>query len=187
MSRPQPVHELRSHIQELSMPILTEDVAHDVAAFSLFSWPPNPALTAVQLSARGVLLLNNIIGIGLCFAAGARPYQSPIYFVGGSFMAASLLLVPFMLLWNSRLFRTSVHRNQGGSEQLEHNTVKGTDRKSAPTGILRLAALIDCGGLLSFLIIYPVMVLDAQHSRRSYYRSNKVLFSYATVTCLVSL
>ena len=163
------------------MPTLAAHTS-DVSARPLFSWPPHPALTAFQLAARGALLLNNIIGIGLCFAAGAEHNHASVY-VGGSFMVAACLLVPGLLCWNLKMLRKSSTGSRSGYEQLESDELQAMTKNSPRTHILKVAAFIDFLGFVSFVVIYPITVKDAQYS----WYGTTVLMSYATVSCLIAL
>ncbi|KAK5080235.1 hypothetical protein LTR24_008588 [Lithohypha guttulata] len=78
-----------------------------------------PALTIVQIVGRSGLLVNNVVGVALCFAAGATTYSGHAsFYVGGSFEVVSLLLVPIILTWNMRMLRNSSNRDMQGYERL---------------------------------------------------------------------
>jgi len=163
------------------MPTFTAH-APDVSARPLLSWQPHPTLTAFQLAARGALLLNNIIGIGLCFAAGTAQNRASFY-VGGSFMVASWLLVPGLLYWNFQTLRKNSTGSKSGYEQLESNQLQDVLKTSARTRILKVAAFIDFLGSVSFGVVYPITVINAQQS----WYGPTVLMSYASVSCLIPL
>lgn len=127
----------------------------------LFSWPPNPALTSAQITLRFGLLLNSIIGTGLCFGAFDRGWDHPASTaIGGSFMIVSMLLTPLLLLWNIRLLRGK-KISPKSYQQLP------VDEDLAPINpriaVLKLATTIDLLGFCAFLVMLPVMMNDRNY------------------------
>ena len=170
--------------EKLNMSASTTGMTVDIPARSLFSWPPSPALTIVQIVGRSGLLLNNVVGVALCFAAGANTYSGHAsFYVGGSFAVVSLLLVSIILIWNIRMLRNSSSRDMQGYERLESNEMDGSGRQASRLGMLMFATSIDILGLLAFLLVFPFTVVDAGDN---WYGSN-LLESYASVTCLPPL
>lgn len=159
------------------------DTTVDSYARPLFSWPPNPAMTLIQVMSRSGLLLNSFISLGLCFAAGATTAGSkaPFYF-GGIFASILLLPTSLILLWNLRMLRNGPSKGKRDYEQLKSNTTNVVGRSSSRLGMLKLAAFIDLVGLVLFLIVYPSTAIGAAHSPRW---GSPLLRSYASVTCLI--
>lgn len=149
---------------------------------SLFSWPPNPALTGFQAGTRVLLLLNDAIGIGLCLAAGIKRRHGASANFAGIFMCAACALVFIQLRWNIRTLRgVNDMRKQYGL--LDTEDKQDPDQKPTGTRMLKFSTKVDLLGFLAFLVVYPIMVSEAYNT----YRGLAVLYSYASVSALIPL
>lgn len=142
---------------------------------SLFSWPPSPSLVSFQLLIRVILLLVNIIGTGLCFATAVsyRYDGATLGWVTGSFQSVSIVVMPWLILWNHRIIR-----------RLSINHMSGEKQAHPQFGnkILQFVTFVDAIAFVAYVIVYGVfMDTTVSHS----WWGNAVLASHASVTVLV--
>jgi len=164
---------------------------NDARARPLFSWPPNPAMCQFQITARSTLFLNNIVGIGLCFAGAARladAYSELVsLYIAGAFQSTAFLLHLFILRWNLRIMRNSSRSTGQGYERVETSETNSIERRSRRIGMLRFVSFIDLLGFVAYLSIYPVVMHDVQITLWEGPWGQNPLPSYASATCVVSL
>lgn len=151
---------------------------------SLCSWPPSPSLLQLHLLARGVLVLNNIIGLSLLFAVGTDGYgDEPSAIVGGSFLTTSLAVTPLVMLWNRKLLKR-VRKQNGPYQQLSD----GDDQMPRiKVKALKLVTSLDALGAVAFFSVFFPCILEA--SNPEWWRSDSqyfVTYSYGTVALLVA-
>lgn len=167
------------------MPAFTENVASDASSTSVCSWPPSPAMACSQITARGVMLLNTVIGIGLCFAAYSNDHSKVSFLLSGVLMIILCFVVPILLFRSIKMFKASRPTNEQGYDQLESKGRPLGSRTISSSG-LKLTIFVDFTCFVLFLSCFLFEVKDAEDLDR-WYEHNTILMSYASVTTLVSL
>lgn len=157
---------------------------HSAPPPSLFSWPPNPALLSLHLLARGIVILTDMIGFSVLFAAGfaweVADRTSAI--VGGSFLLAAMIITPFMMLWNARVLKRA--------KKMHHKQQQKQDGDKSPpkwgTKALKFITCLDGLGALIFLIVFFPVIVGAGAGGRWWDTgaSTRIMYTYGSVSCL---
>lgn len=154
----------------------------------LCSWPPSPTLLRIHLLTRSILLLTDTIGFSILLAIGiTETSASPI--VAATFLLVSLVITPFMMLWNRKfLKRVTKTKTKGHYQQLDDNEKDDPPPRFGLTG-LKLFTFIEGFGAVAYIAVYPPLM--AMQSRdywgwgndAHYYTS----YSYGSVSVLISM
>lgn len=148
------------------------------------SWPPSPGLLQVQLSARALVLLTDVIGLSLLFAVGSENGDAPA-FVSASFLTTSLTITPLIMLWNKQLLRRV--------RKLRHKQSQFQDAdKSAPrfkTKFLRFSTFLEGFGAIAFFAVFFPAIHSAAGGDNWWWSSAsaRVTYAYGTVSILCAL
>ena len=141
---------------------------------TIFAWPPHPTVLTFYILARTTLIVNSIIGMGICFAS-----DFPAAIVAGSFHAISTAILPGLLFWSIRHFRAAL-RHEMTMKSAGHAVLDNPRQPGLK--ILKMATFLDALGILGFTIAYPLF-MDGAHN----YSWEYVKEDYASVTVLIPL
>lgn len=157
---------------------------HSAPPAGLCSWPPSPALLSIHLIVRTIVVISDLSGIVLLFIAstewGVEDHGAGI--VGGSFLIVSIILTPFIMIWNALLLRRvkKLHAKQQQSQDVDIAPPR------FKTKALKFVTFLEGLGAISYLVVFFPVIIGATGRFSSWYSggSTRVAYAYGSVSVL---